>query len=275
MDFTPRPGAAWSEQVEALVDDAMQKDNAAQPRRQYLGASRVGEDCLRKLGFEYFQTPKDEGREFKGSTLRIFDMGHDGEARQANYLRLAGFQLVTERADGGQIGFAVAWDDERQVYRFSGHIDGVVTAAPDAAGLKTPALWEAKSLGEKSFNDTVKKGVRASKPVYFAQMQLYMAYLDLAANPALFSAINRNTGKLYYERVPFDAAAAQAASDRGVRVVTSREPEELPRIATKETDYRCKMCDFPNRCWRGGEDRGEQWVPAGEGPAQWSFGARG
>lgn len=249
MNFAPRPSVEWSANFEAIIDAAMQAENAAQTPRNYLGASRVGDDCLRKLGYEFHHAPKDEGREFKGKTLRIFDMGHDGEERQASYLRLAGFKLITHKPDGHQIGFAVAWDEEAGCYRFSGHLDGVVTEAPYAAGLTVPALWEAKSLGDKSWNDTVKKGVRASKPVYFAQMQLYMSYLDLADNPGLFTALNRNTGELYAERVPFDPAAAQAASDKGVKVVTSNEPEELPRVATTATDYRCKFCDFASRCW--------------------------
>jgi len=271
MDFTPKPSAEWSANVAAIIDAAMQAENSSRPRRQYLGASRVGEDCSRKLAFEYFATPKDEGREFKGKTLRIFDMGHDGEARQAEYLRLAGFKLVTEKPDGGQIGFAVAWDDEKKIYRFSGHIDGVITSAPYETGITTPALWEAKSLGSKSFADLVRKGVRASKPVYFAQMQIYMAYLDLAANAGLFSALNRDTGELYYERVAFDAAAAQAASDKGVKVVSSQSPLELPRIAKAPTDYRCKMCDFPDRCW--GDATAEQApAPATDAPANWQVG---
>lgn len=210
--------------------------------------------------------PKDEGREFKGSTLRIFDMGHDGETRQASYLRLAGFDLVTEKSDGGQIGFAVARDPETGLFRFSGHIDGVVTKAPYEAGLACPALWEAKSLGDKSWNDTVKKGVRASKPVYFAQIQLYMAYLQLSDHPALFTALNRTTGEIYAERVPFDAAAAQSASDKGVQVVTSASPEELPRCAKVATDFRCKFCDFPARCWGTAE------AAAPAAGAAWQFG---
>lgn len=265
MNFAPRPSAEWSANFEGVIDRAMQADNAAQPRRNYLGASRVGDDCLRKLGYEYHGTPKDEGREFKGRTLRIFKRGHTNEDNMAERLRLAGFELVTHKASGGQIGFAACMDPEDGHARFSGHIDGVVTKAPYDAGLMCPALWENKCLGEKSFNDLVKKGVRASKPVYFAQMQLYMAYLDLAEHPALFTAENANTGELYAERVPFDAAAAQHASDKGVTVVTSASPEELPRCAKVSTDFRCKFCDYAVRC------HGSVPVVADADPL-WSFG---
>lgn len=267
MNFAPRPSAAFAAAFEALIDEAMQAENAAQPPRKYLGGSRVGDDCLRKLAYEFHHAPKDEGCEFKGRTLRIFARGHANEDLMAERLRLAGFTLLTEKAGGGQFGFAVAWNEERQAYTFAGHLDGVITAAPYISGVTTPALWENKCLGDKGFNDLVKKGLRASKPVYFAQMQLYMAYLDLTEHPGLFTAENANTGEIYAERVAFDPAAAQAASDKGVQVVTSRSPEEMPRCAKVATDFRCKFCDYAKRCWAGGN---AVTVPAGA--AQWSFG---
>ncbi len=246
MDFTPSPHAAFSEGFQALIDRAMEARQQAEPGRTYLGASRLGEECERKLAYEYHKAPKDADKHFKGKTLRIFDMGHDGETRMAEYLRLAGFTLLTERPDGRQFGFAVGWDEAAQRFKISGHCDGIITAGPDIA---VPALWESKALGGKSWTDTVKKGVQKSKPVYYAQMQLYMAYLDVGKNPGLFTAINRDTGEIYAELVPFDQAAAQAASDRGARVVSTADPKEAPRVAREPTDFRCKFCDYADRCW--------------------------
>lgn len=265
MNFAPRPSAAFAAAFEALIDRAMEAHNQAQPPRKYLGGSRVGDDCLRKLAYEFHHTPKDDGREFKGRTLRIFERGHANEDLMAARLRLAGFSLITEKKDGGQIGFAVAWSEERQAYTFAGHLDGVITEAPWESGVVTPALWENKCLGDKGFNDLAKKGLRASKPVYFAQMQLYMAYLDLTENPGLFTAENANTGEIYSELVGFDAAAAQAFSDRGVKVVSTQDPEEMPRVAKTATDFRCKFCDYAARCWA------EPAAPAAT-PGQWGFG---
>ena len=252
MNFAPSPHIRFSENFQAFIDAAMEARQQAEPPRTYLGASRLGDECERKLAYEFHHTAKDGGRHFQGKTLRIFDMGHDGETRLAAYLRLAGFTLLTERPDGNQFGFAIGWDDERQRYRISGHCDGVITATPmldDVAMFATPSLWENKALGAKSWKDTVTKGVRSSKPVYHAQMQLYQAYLGLTEAPGLFTALNRDTGEIYAELVPFDAAAAQVASDRGVRVVSTLEPDEASRVAKDQTDYRCKFCDFTDTCW--------------------------
>jgi hypothetical protein len=48
-----------------------------------------------------------------------------------------------------------------------------------------------------------------SKPVYAAQLAVYQAYMEssvagLSANPALFTAINKDTAELHHELVPFD-----------------------------------------------------------------------
>lgn len=243
MDFTPFAGAGFAEAFERVIDDAMQAANKAETPRDYLGGSRLGEECERKLGYEYHRAPKDEGRDFSGRVLRIFERGHTGEDNMAARLRLAGFTLLTETKDGGQFGWADAGG------RIKGHADGVVTAAPYAAGVATPCLWENKVLGNKGFNDVKRKGVQKSKPVYYAQCQLYMAFLELDENPALFTVENADTGELYAEKVTFDAAAAQEALDRGLRVVEAGSPEELPRCAAKPTDFRCKWCDYAKRCW--------------------------
>jgi len=96
----------------------------------------------------------------------------------------------------------------------------------------------------------VKRGLRTSKPIYYAQVQLYMAYLDLAV--ALFTAMNKDNQALYHEVVPFDAAEAQALSDKAVQVIRAAEAGELPpRIASAPDFYLCRLCEYARRCWEG------------------------
>lgn len=222
-----------------LIDKAMQAKNKEQVRRQYLGASRVGEECHRRLAYEYHGTPKDEGADFKGKTLRIFDMGHDGEERMAQYLKLAGFDLQTHKEDGKQFGMADAEG------KFKGHLDGIIHAGP-LPGLKYPMLWENKALGEKSWNDVVKKGIKESKPVYYAQVQIYMAYFELES--CLFTCLNRDSGDIHIEVIKVNVRDAQALIDKAVRIVTSANPEEMGKLSKDPTDFRCKWCDFNKRC---------------------------
>lgn len=234
------PGAALASQLDGHLETALTAERDASPRRDYLGASRIGEPCQRRLCFEYGGTPVDSGSEFDGRILRVFEAGHRFEDMTIRWLRLAGFVLRSHKRDGSQFGFATAGG------RFRGHIDGVIVDGPDL-GVPYPILFEHKALGSSSWQDTVKRGVKASKPVYWAQAQVYMAYLAVA--PMLFVALNRDTMWLYPELIAFDPADAQALSDRAVTVIRSVEARQLlPRVADDADYYVCRFCPYRRRC---------------------------
>jgi len=250
LDFNHRPSVA--ERINALVDAALVAEREATPPRAYLGASRLGHSCERALQFEFAGAPKDEGSDFGGQTLRIFEIGHQLEDLAIRWLRAAGLDLYTRkgnRPDGEQFGFSVAGG------RIRGHVDGIVAAAPAALGLRTPALWECKTMNAKNWRACVKDGVTVSKPVYAAQIAIYQAYMEpsvpgISAAPALFTAINKDTAELHHELVPFDAGLAQRMSDRAVRILQATDAGELlPRIAASRDFFECRFCPFAARCW--------------------------
>jgi len=250
LDYNHRPGIA--ERVNAAIDAALIAEREETPPRTYLGASRLGHACERALQFEFAGAPKDEGADFGGQTLRIFEIGHQLEDLAIRWLRAAGVDLHTRkgnRPDGEQFGFSVAGG------RIRGHVDGIIAAAPAPLGIGTPALWECKTMNAKNWRACVKDGVAVAKPVYAAQIALYQAYMEgtipgISANPALFTAINKDTAELHHELVPFDAALAQRMSDRGVRILQATDAGELlPRIATNRDFFECRFCPWAARCW--------------------------
>lgn len=229
--------------VNDLIDVALMAERRAQPPRDYLGASCIGEPCARRLVYEIIHTPPDAGRDFDGAALRIFDAGHCFESLSIRWLRAAGFDLRTERRNGGQFGFSAVGG------RLRGHIDGVIVGGPDV-GLVWPALWEHKALNTRSWNDLVKHGLGVSKPIYFAQVQLYMAYMELAVT--LFTALNKDTQALYHEVVAFDPSKAQGISDKAAEIIRAADAGELlPRIGTASDFYICRLCPYQRRCWEG------------------------
>jgi hypothetical protein len=233
--------SAAATRINDLLDAALMAERLAVPPRDYLGASRIGEPCSRRLVYEFAGAPPDEGKDFDGRALRIFEAGHVFEVLSIRWLRAAGFDLRTERRDGGQFGFSVGGG------KFRGHIDGVIVAGPDIA-ITWPALWEHKAINAKSWNDLMKRGLKDSKPLYFAQVQIYMAYLEVPVT--LFSALNKDTQELFHEIVPFDAAPAQALSDKAVAILRAAESHQLPpRIASAPDFYLCQFCPFSKRCW--------------------------
>jgi hypothetical protein len=246
--------ANFADQLNAMIDAALVIKNQAEPSRKYLGGSRLGVACERALQFEYAQAPKDDGRDFNGQTLRIFAAGHLFEDMAIRWLRLAGFDLYTtkgNRPGGEQFGFSVADG------RIRGHVDGIINDGPTLPGY--PALWECKSMNARSWRDTVKRGLAASKPVYAAQIAVYQAYMEpsvpgISSNPALFTAINKDTAELHHELVTFDGGLAQRMSDKAVRIIQATEAGELlPRIAQSADFFECKFCAWSDRCWRANE----------------------
>ncbi|MDA0902535.1 MAG: hypothetical protein O3B09_03905, partial [Proteobacteria bacterium] len=141
LDFNHRPKV--SEKINLLIDKALTTEHSKQSSRDYLGASRLGVSCNRALQFEYTDTPKDEDQNFTGKILRIFEAGHVFEDLMINWLKLAGINLVTQKQNGNQFGFAVAGG------KIKGHIDGVIIDAPEGLDFKFPMLWECKSLNDK------------------------------------------------------------------------------------------------------------------------------
>jgi len=238
------PSYAIGHRINTLIDSALVQQNRQQRPRDYLGGSRIGEPCARKLVYELTNVPLDEGKGFDGRMLRIFDAGHEFEDLSIRWLRTAGFDLRDKGQDGRQLGFSIAGG------RIRGHVDGVIVAGPDV-GISWPALFEHKSLNAKSWADLVKRGVELSKPIYYAQLQIYMAYMDLGS--ALFTAVNKDTQALHHQIVAFDPRTAQALSDKAIDIIRAAEAGELPpRIAENPDFYLCRWCAYAKRCWEGG-----------------------
>lgn len=241
LDFNHRPTPA--EQLGEIVDQALVRHHAGQPARDYLGASVIGESCARRIQYQYFNTPRDSGKELSAQTLRIFARGHILEAAMAEWLRLAGFDLRTQNPQGGQFGFAIAGG------KIKGHADGVIVGGPE--GFSYPMLWENKALGVKSWKEVSKNKLAVAKPVYAAQVALYQTYLNLHQHPALFTAVNGDSMEIYTELVPFDAALAQSASDKAVRILQACDTGELlPRVTGDPAWFECQYCPWQERCWR-------------------------
>ena len=216
--------------------------------RQHLGLGRA---CLRQIQYDYLAVPKDEGRDFEPRTLRIFEAGHRGEDIVADG---SGSPASTSRTERAPTAASSASRPSAAGSRVTS------TAACRRAGAAHyPALWENKALGVV-WKDVVKRGLTLSKPVYAAQIALYQAYLELP-NPALFTALNRDTMELYSELVPFDPSLAQTMSDRAVEVVRSSDAGSCCR-GWRRSGPRCSAAAAAapatgtapapgrTRCWR-------------------------
>lgn len=237
LDFNPPVATVLNDAINAAMDQAALDEAKFEERRNYLGASSIGSECLRKVQFDWQRDSVHPAR-----TKRIFNRGHASEDKIAKALTSAGF-FIQRNTENTKFS---ACDE-----MFKGHCDGIILSGPAIESLRFPCLWEHKCLGSSGWKKIEKYGLRVAYPHYFDQVQLYMAYLELDANPALFTAENADNCHLQALAVPFDAEAAQAASDRAVLVINATQAGELlPRITDKgPTDWRCKMCSHSEFCW--------------------------
>jgi hypothetical protein len=221
-------------EVNALVERMTMA--AARAPRPYLGASIVGDPCLRKVQFDWWCASFLSAR-----TLLKFDRGHAFEV------------LIRARLE--KAGFAFAPSETLEFRAFDnilrGHADGVVIAKPAMPGayLPTPFVWECKALNNKNWLAVERDGLEKAFPKYYVQLVLYQHYLN-KTNPALLTCVNADTCEALYSPVPYDVDRAQTAIKRVEMIIeATKRGELLPRAYDDPEDWRCGMCPFKTKCW--------------------------
>ncbi len=224
---------AVSPVVEAIYDH-YKADGDAEGNRGYLGASIIGNECGRALwyGFRWCGAEDIEGRVF-----RLFETGDREEPRMVANLRAIGCEVhEVNPATGRQFGFKACGG------HFGGHMDGCARRIPEA-----PEAWhvlEFKTHNTKSFAKLKSAGVRASKPVHYAQMQVYMHLSGMRR--ALYLAVCKDTDELYAERVTYWTTDADALMSRAERIIAATRPPA--KITDKPDDWRCRFCCHKDLC---------------------------
>jgi CRISPR/Cas system-associated exonuclease Cas4 (RecB family) len=198
-----------------------------------LGASMIGDDCNRKLWYIFRWSDQEP---FTGSVLRLFETGHLEEPRMINDLNNVGIETYDIDPDTrGQISVT---DDTGH---FGGNLDAV------ARNFDSNNKWhvvEMKTHNDKSFNLLVKKGVKESKPLHYAQMTIY-AYL-IGFKDMYYLAKNKNNDKLYGERLNLNEKYALELLDKAKSIIFE---ETIPdRLNNNPKSMACKWCNFINIC---------------------------
>jgi hypothetical protein len=225
-----------SQSINQSINDLIERSEPpSENHRQYLGASAIGTECVRKIQYDWFCDPV-----FPARIKDIFARGHFFEEVTRKHLIAAGFKfapaekLKFEAVDG----------------IFRGHGDGILEAGPQLETLQYPCLWEHKCINAKGWKAVEKNGFTGLYASYTGQIAIYQAYLNVT-NPALVSVVNADNCERLHFLMPFDAQLAQSISDRAVTVIeASRAGELLPRVTDDPGDWRCKMCSRRERCWR-------------------------
>lgn len=206
---------------------------------QTLGISSLGHHCERYLWYAFRQCCKPE---FDGRMYRLFETGNLEEARFVKDLRDIGCEVhdIDERR-------TLERTQQYKVTALGGHVkgylDSVILGLPEAP--KTWHVGEFKTHSAKSFKKLQKEGVKDSKPLHYAQVQLGMHLTKMKR--ALYLARNKDTDALYSERIYYDKEYAESLVDRAKRVITAVAPPD--RCTNRRDYYLCSWCDAHAICW--------------------------
>lgn len=225
------------------ADAALVELSKREPRRRYLGMSAIGDDCSRKLWYNFNLDKKEE---FTAQTLKRFDDGHRSEDLIALRLRMVrGITLLTLDPDTGR-----QYEVSDHGGRFAGHLDGKILGL-----LQSPKTWhvfEAKSVNEKSFAQfkslKFKLGEKNTlaewNPVYHAQCQAYLGYTGLTRHYLVVSTPSvRDWDSV---RTEFDPDAFAAIKDKARRILDAKVP--LARVSNKPDFWQCGWCHHKAEC---------------------------
>lgn len=222
--------------------DAYCQSAYADKKRGHLGASMIGDICMRRLwyNFRWVHTPV-----FSGRMMRLFNRGHKEEARFVEWLQGIGCQ-VWEVDPETQKQFRIYG-----VYgHFAGSLDGVNMLPQNYTQWPPgPYLTEFKTHNDKSFAKIVKEGVKASKAKHWAQMCEYG--WKYGFRYALYFAINKNDDDLYIECVELDWNLAAELERKAEHIISRQEPPA--RYSEQATNFECKLCDYFGVCHRGAD----------------------
>lgn len=244
MAAIPKGAAPRRQPTLEAVDEHVARIGNLERSRHYLGASAIGGECERALWYSFHWVDREV---FGAETIKRFEDGHRGEDIMAARLRLVpDIQLHAVDPRSGQQFEVVACNGH-----FRGHLDGAILGVYEAP--KTWHVWEHKSCGEKVQAELVKcitehgeKGaLKAWKPVYYAQAQVYMKLTGMHRHFLTVSTPGeRSTISV---RTDYCGADAKEYLDRAGRIIAATEPPA--RISEKPEFYLCKhLCGFREVC---------------------------
>ncbi len=215
--------------IPELIDEAYSRPAAEKPRR-YIGASGIGAKCDAELAWSLRGFPNAP---IPPKLQRIFFAGHRIEDWVISDLIKAGLHVMEHDPLTGK-----QWAFNDFGGHISGHADGLVEDDD-----REVLLLEIKSMNERKWREFEKKGVQYSHPHYYAQVQFMMGLGNIEV--CMFVAYNKNTSDYHAEYIDFDVFYYEGLKDRAERILRG----EGTRVATDQSDWRCKGCFKRTVCW--------------------------
>jgi len=216
--------------LSGLILSAIEK-RANDPHRAYVGASSIGNPCVRALWYSYHGAPSGD---FSPTIRATFDVGKRLEGLMLDYIDLAGIKVILPDEMNHYL-FCV----DAEIPKFQGHMDALIVVDGEECVL------EVKTAKNARFQALKKKGLREWSPGYYAQLQSYIGMRGLKRGALL--AINKDSSELHHEWVDFDSYFYNELRAKAQTVIDSEEPPE--RINKSPLYIVCARCNYKDTCF--------------------------
>lgn len=193
--------------------------------RDYIGASSIGSDCLRKIWYEFKGT---EAQEVPTKMRRTWTIGKTLEGLVIEWLTVAGLYIEN-------------YEDtifSSRIPQFKGHVDGLINIGD------TTIVLEIKTAKDASFKIFVRDGLKVWNPQYYAQIQSYMGMLGVFS--AYILVLNKDNSDLSDELITFDADYYHQLEEKALMISNAVIPP--PRINSSPLWFQCKQCKYNKVC---------------------------
>mgnify|MGYP001617757970 FL=1 len=227
------------EALEKLIKDDINswcEKEYLQGHRDHLGASLMGDQCSRKLWYNFHWCKAEK---FSGRMLRLFQVGHKAEERFVTYLRGIGFE-VFERDPETNKQFRISGANGH----YGGSLDGQCKA-PARYNISENMILEFKTNGTGAgFKNVEKNDLSKSKPTHFAQMSQYGFKLKLQYG--LYLIENKNDSDLIVKVVKLDWELGQYLENKATNIISSKF---APAKISENPSYQdCQWCSYSDIC---------------------------
>ena len=216
--------------------------------RDHLGASLIGEPCVRKIWLSYRGCGQSE---LSARLIRLFNRGHLEEARFHAMLRAIGCNTYFD-TNGRQYGYKDGM--------FAGSIDGLATNVPDCPN--ELVMLEFKTMNDSRFKQFVNtdmlnfKGYENQCKVNMYCMNKFQSDVLKELNPnnptiwnTLFMAVNKNTDEVHAVIIHRDDDWVEKNLDKRINAVLDNNVVPAG-IYDKLTYFECKCCSFKGYCYK-------------------------
>lgn len=226
------------QELKAKIEDGLEEWSVKtypSELRNHLGISEIGKNCSRQMFYKFRWMFIEE---FNGRMRRLFQYGHDSEARYINYLEGIGCKVYRFDTNGKQFRVSGVMG------HYGGSCDGVVIT-PWYPNI--PFICEFKSHNYKSFSNYLDKKVQKAKPQHFDQMCGYGEKMQIEYG--LYFPENKNDSDIQVEVIKLDWQRAKQLELKAQDIILAKEPPA--KISDNPAFIDCRLCAAKGICHNG------------------------